>query len=59
MPGVNAYTLEGERLNRIGGEFGIGLGVKYGNLEISANYDVDVREDYTSQTGLLKFRTNF
>ncbi len=59
MPGVNAYTLDGERLNRVGGEFGIGLGVQYGNLEVSANYDIDVREDYTSQTGMLKFRTNF
>ena len=59
MPGVNAYTLDGNRLNRVGGEFGIGLGIKHGNLEISANYDIDVRKEYTSQTGMLKLRANF
>ena len=59
MPGLDAYTLEGSRLNRIGGEFGIGLGMQYRSLEMSVNYDIDVREDYTSQTGMLKFRYNF
>lgn len=59
MPGVNAYTLEGERLNRVGGEFGIGLGMQYDNLNVSVNYDIDVRKDYTSQTGMLKLRYNF
>ena len=59
MPGVDSYTLEGKRLSRIGGEFGIGLGMQYHNLEISAIYDIDVRESYTSQTGMLKFRSNF
>lgn len=59
MPGLNAYTLEGNRLNRIGGEFGLGLGMQYRSLEMSLNYDIDVREDYTSQTGMLKFRYNF
>lgn len=59
MPGLNAYTLDGSRLNRIGGEFGIGLGMQYYNLEISVNYDIDVRKNYTSQTGMLKFRCNF
>ena len=59
MPGLNAYTLDGSRLNRVGGEFGIGLGMQYDNLEVSVNYDIDVRKDYTSQTGMLKFRCNF
>ena len=59
MPGVNAYTLEGERLSRFGGEFGIGLSMKYRSMDISVNYDLDVRKDYTSQTGMLKFRYNF
>jgi outer membrane autotransporter protein len=59
MPGVNAYTIDGNRLKRIGGEFGIGLGMQYRDLELSVNYDIDVREDYTSQTGMLKFRYNF
>lgn len=59
MPGLDAYTLEGRRLNRIGGEFGIGLGMQYRDFDLSVNYDIDVREDYTSQTGMLKFRYNF
>lgn len=59
MPGLEAYTLDGRRLKRIGGEFGIGLGMNYRDLEVSVNYDIDVREDYTSQTGMLKFRYNF
>ena len=59
MPGVAAYTIDGDRLSRIGGEFGIGLGMKYKTLDLSINYDIDVREDYTSQTGMLKFRYNF
>ena len=59
MPGVNAYTIDGNRLKRIGGEFGIGLGMQYRELNVSVNYDIDVREDYASQTGMLKFRYNF
>ena len=59
MPGVDSYTLRGERLSRLGGEFGIGLGLKYKTVDFSINYDIDVRKDYTSQTGMLKFRYNF
>ena len=59
MPGVDSYTLRGERLSRFGGEFGIGLGIKYRSVDFSINYDIDVRKDYTSQTGMLKFRYNF
>ncbi|MBR0212098.1 MAG: autotransporter domain-containing protein, partial [Alphaproteobacteria bacterium] len=59
MPGVDAYTLDVERLSRFGGEFGIGLGMKHRSLDFSINYDIDVRKDYTSQTGMLKFRYNF
>lgn len=59
MPGIDSYAMDGERLNRFGGEFGIGLGVKYRNLDMSLNYDIDVRKDYSSQTGMLKFRCNF
>lgn len=59
MPGINTYSLTGERLSRIGGEFGIGLGIKHRHVDISINYDIDVRKDYTSQTGMLKFRSNF
>jgi outer membrane autotransporter protein len=59
MPGVAAYTLSGERLSRVGGEFGIGLTMKYNELDLSLSYDIEVREDYTSQTGMIKARYNF
>ena len=59
MPGVNAYALNGERLSRIAGEFGIGLTMNYRELDVSLNYDIEAREDYTSQSGRVKFRYNF
>ena len=59
MPGVSAYTLSGERLSRVGAEFGMGLTMKYNELDVSLSYDIEVREDYTSQTGMLKARYNF
>ena len=59
MPGVPSYTLNGDRLSRTAGEFGIGLSTKYKELNISLNYDIEIRKDYTSQTGMLKFRYEF
>lgn len=59
MPGAASYIVDSKRLSRLGGEFGIGLTAKYKELEISVNYDLDLHEDYTSQTGMLKFRYNF
>ena len=59
MPGANAYTLTGDRLPRFGNEFGIGLTMRYDTMDLSLTYDIEVREDYTSQTGMLKFRYEF
>ena len=59
MPGAGGYTLNGQRLSRIGTELGAGLGVKYNGLDLSLHYDIDIREGYTSQTGRVKFRYNF
>lgn len=59
MPGVNAYTLDGDRLSRIAGEVGLGLAMNYRGFDVSLNYDLEMRQDYTSQTGRLKFRYNF
>ena len=59
LPGVDAYTLDVERLNRFGGEFGAGLTMSYYGFDLSLTYYIDVREDYTSQTGMAKFRYNF
>jgi predicted outer membrane repeat protein len=59
MPGTEAYAVNGERLSRMGGEFGIGLTAQYKGMEVSLMYDLDLHRDYTSQTGMIKFRGRF
>lgn len=59
MPGVNSYVMDGNRLSRIGAEFGAGLGVKYRGVDLTLNYDIELREGYTSQTGRVKARYEF
>ena len=59
MPGTAAYTLTGDRLSRIGNEFGLGLLMRYRAMSLSLNYDIEIREDYTSQTGMARLRYKF
>lgn len=59
MPGISAYSLDGESLSRIANEIGIGIGMMYGAFNMSLNYDIEARADYTSQTGRVKFRYEF
>ena len=59
MPGAASYVVDGNRLSRFGGEFGIGLTAEYNGLEISLVYDLNLHKDYTSQTGMAKFRYEF
>ena len=59
MPGVNAYVLDGNRLSRIANEMGVAISTNYRGMEISLNYDIEARADYTSQTGRAKFRYEF
>ncbi len=59
MPGVASYKVAGDNLDRLGGEFGIGLTADYEGLKITLMYDLDLHKDYTSQTGMIKFRTQF
>lgn len=59
IPGAASYIVDGSRLSRFGGEFGIGLTAQYKGLEISLVYDLDLHQDYTSQTGMAKFRYEF
>lgn len=59
MPGIDAYGIRGDRLNRTAGEFGVGMGLVWRALDIALIYDIDVRKDYTSQTGMIKARYNF
>ncbi len=59
MPGLVSYKVDSERLDRLGGEFGIGLTADYKGLKVTLMYDLDLHKDYTSQTGMIKFRTQF
>ena len=59
MPGVASYKVDSERLSRMGGEFGIGLTATYKGVDLSLMYDLDLHEDYTSQTGMIKLRATF
>lgn len=59
IPGVNAYSLTGDRLSRIANEVGLELGMMYGPLNMALSYDIEARADYTSQTGRVKFRYEF
>ena len=59
LPGVDSYVLSGDRLSRIGGEFGAGLGVKFRGLDLSVNYDIEIRNEFTSHTGRVKLRYEF
>ena len=60
LPSVGtSYNVDGKALNKLGGEFGIGLTAEYKGMEFSVMYDLDLHEDYTSQTGMIKFRGRF
>ncbi|MDE6250588.1 MAG: autotransporter domain-containing protein [Alphaproteobacteria bacterium] len=59
IPGAAGYIVNADRLSRLGGEFGMGLSVLYRGLTVSVNYDIDLHQNYTSQTGMLKLRYNF
>ncbi len=59
MPGINSYVLNGNRLSRMGVEFGAGIAMKYNDFSLALNYDIELREDYTSQTGRVRARYVF
>ena len=59
MPGVDSYSIAGGRLARFGAELGLGLTMKYYNADWTLDYDFEIREDYTSHTGRIKWRYNF
>ena len=59
MPGVASYKVDGESLSRMGGEFGIGLTADYKGIKVSLMYDLNLHKDYASQTGMIKFRSQF
>lgn len=59
MPGVASYGVRADRLDRVGGQFGIGMTMTYAGANLSLNYIIETRNDYTSQTGMIRARYNF
>ncbi len=59
VPGVSKYGLDGERLERLGLELGAGLNLTFDQVELGISYNIDIRRDYTSQTGMLNARYRF
>lgn len=59
MPGAAPYIVDGDRLSRFGGEFGLGLSIECPGLTLTLSYDLDLHKDYTSQTGMAKLKLMF
>ena len=59
VPGGSIYHVAGNRMSRGGGELGMGLKMEWRGLELSLNYDLQLREDYLSHTGMVKLRCEF
>lgn len=57
--GDTTYDIKGKRLNRLGVEGGIGADISLENWDLSAEYDLGIRKDYTSHAGMLKAKYNF
>ena len=53
------YSIKGEGLDRFGIEAGIGAEIGVGGWNLSAEYDLGVRNGYISHTGMLKAKYNF
>ncbi|MGN0920082.1 MAG: autotransporter domain-containing protein [Alphaproteobacteria bacterium] len=59
MPGIDTYSMRANRLNRFGGEADVGITMSYKDVDLHLTYGLEVRKDYTSQTGMLKLKYNF
>ena len=57
--GTNVYNVTGEKLDRIGLEAGVGVDVDVEDWTLSAEYNANLRQGYTSHTGSLKAKYNF
>ena len=59
VPGAAPYIVTGEQLSRFGGELGISLSAMYNEWEFSVGYDLDLRDNYTSHTGMFNVKYKF
>lgn len=57
--GGSNYSIEGERLHRLGVEAGLGVTASIQNLDLTLEYNGAFRQDYRSQGGMIKAKYNF
>ena len=55
----STYDFTAEKLDRFGIEAGVDAKYTIGNWDLIAGYELGIRDDYTSHTGMLKIRYNF
>jgi len=59
VPGVTNYHVRASHLSRMGGEFGVGVNFWINSAILSVNYTLDLHQDYTSQTAMLRMKLHF
>ena len=57
--GSSVYNVTGDKLDRFGIEVGASADLDIGDWTLSAGYDLGLRNDYTSHTGMLKAKYSF
>ena len=57
--GADSYQVDADRLDRFGVEAGVGVETSVDDWDFSVDYEVDLHESFTSQTGFLKATYNF
>jgi len=55
----STYDFTAEKLDRFGIEAGVDAKYTIDNWDLIAGYELGIRDDYTSHTGMLKIRYNF
>ena len=58
IAGIN-YEVNGEKIDRLELELGLGLEADINDWNFSVGYDLGIRDDYISHTGMFKARYNF
>lgn len=59
MPGGWEYKNDCDSLDPFGGQLGLGINIRHEQINIALNYNIELRKDYTSQTGMIKLKYLF
>ena len=57
--GGSSYSIEGNRLHRLGAEADVGVTATIKNVDLTLEYNGAFRQDYTSQGGMLRLKYHF